>query len=63
MYDLLVISDKQMAEWGRQAFVEAVQANRIQPNNFWEGYAPNGLKFGGYIDNSTKAVRTFYPLF
>ena len=63
VYDPAVISDKQMAEWGRQAFADAVQKNAVELNGKWHGQSPNGLEFEGYVDQSTKAVRTFYPLF
>jgi hypothetical protein len=64
VYDPAIISDEQMMLWGRQAFAEAQAAGRINlPKRSWEGYAPNGMKFFGYIDAKTGAVRTFFPAF
>ncbi len=63
VYDSSVISDKQMAQWGREAFADAIQQNAVQSNGKWSGKTANGLKYEGYIDQVSKAVRTFYPVF
>jgi hypothetical protein len=64
VYDPQIISDTQMMEMGRQAFGEAQQAGRIDyAKRSWIGYAPNGIKFQGYIDHKTGAVRSFFPQF
>lgn len=51
VYDPKVISDKQMLQWGREAFADAVK-NGFSGNsgNKWTGTASNGLKFEGFID-------------
>lgn len=41
-----------MIQWGK----EAMEVGKIS------GYAPNGLKFEGYIDLSTEEVTNFYPV-
>ena len=64
VYDSSIISDKQMAQWGREAFADAVQNGTINIiNRFWTGTSSNGIKFGGHIDPQTKAVRTFFVEF
>jgi len=63
VYDPAIISDKQIAEWGRQAFADAIQNNTVQANGKWRGQSPNGLIFEGYVDQRSKSVRTFYPKF
>lgn len=64
VYDSKIISDSQMAQWGREAFADAVQTNNINlTSRRWEGTAANGLKFEGYVDSQNSAVRTFYPKF
>lgn len=67
VYDPAVISDAQMARWGREAFADAMQKKPALSgtNNIrWEGTAPNGLRFEGYADTKgSDAVRTFYPVF
>ncbi len=65
IYDASIISDKQMAQWGREAFADAVKNGFTgKPSNRWEGAASNGLKFEGRVDiQGTSAVRTFYPIF
>lgn len=63
VYDPAIISDKQMAQWGREAFAEAQAAGRVGSRE-WTGYTPNGLKIHGYIDEQgTKAVRGFFVEF
>ncbi|SCM83035.1 conserved hypothetical protein [uncultured Sporomusa sp.] len=59
VYDSSIISDAKMAEWGKQAAAEAMNAGRINGTT-WEGYAQNGLKFVGYLDENG-AVKNFYP--
>jgi hypothetical protein len=51
VYDPKVISYKQMLQWGREAFANAVK-NGFSGNsgNKWRGTASNGLKFEGFID-------------
>ncbi len=65
IYDSSIISDKQMTQWGREAFADAVQNGfNGTSGNKWKGIALNGLKFEGFIDiQGTNAVRTFYPDF
>ena len=67
VYDSTVISDAQMARWGREAFADAMQKNPAlsgTSNIKWEGTASNGLRFEGYADTKgSDAVRTFYPIF
>ena len=68
IYDPSVISDKQMAQWGREAFADAMRKkpaiSGINSNLKWEGTASNGLKFEGRVDTKgSEAVRTFYPKF
>lgn len=67
VYDSSIISDKQMAQWGREAFADAMQKTPVQSrvkNIKWEGTASNGLRFEGYADTKgSDAVRTFYPVF
>ena len=63
VYDPAIISNKQMAQWGREAFAEAQAAGRVGSRE-WTGYTPNGLKIHGYIDEQgTKAVRSFFVEF
>lgn len=51
-----------MAEWGKQAAQEAISAGRIGPNGrVWEGFAPNGLKFRGYIE-ADGTITNFFPI-
>ncbi|MGI9055899.1 MAG: CdiA family toxin C-terminal domain-containing protein, partial [Pyrinomonadaceae bacterium] len=65
VYDPKIISDKQMTQWGREAFADAVKKGFTGiSSNRWEGIASNGLLFEGRIDKQgTNAVRTFYPIF
>lgn len=64
VYDSKVISDQQMTQWGREAFADAVQTNNINlVTRRWEGISFNGLKFGGFLDSQSNAVRTFFPEF
>ena len=64
VYDPAVISDKQMAQWGREAFADAVQKNQIDlKNRSWNGEASNGVKFGGHLDTQNNSVRTFFVEF
>jgi hypothetical protein len=41
--------------WSRQAFAEAQAAGRVKTRE-WIGYAPNGIKFHGYIDDKGSGV-------
>jgi hypothetical protein len=62
VYDPTIISDEQMMLWGRQAFGEAVAAGRIKPGiREWDGVAPNGIKFHGYVDAKSGVVTSFFP--
>jgi hypothetical protein len=62
VYDSKIISDEQMMLWGRQAFGEAVAAGRIKPGiREWNGVAPNGIEFHGYVDVKTGVVTSFFP--
>jgi hypothetical protein len=62
VYDSAMISDEQMMLWGRQAFGEAVAAGRIKPGiKEWDGVAPNGIQFHGYVDVKTGVVTSFFP--
>lgn len=65
VYDPAVISNEQMMGLGRQAFAEAVSAGRVKAGvtREWEGVAPNGIKFHGYVDVKTGAARSFFPEF
>lgn len=67
VYDPSVISDRQMAQWGREAFADAMQKNPVKSgatNIRWRGTASNGLEFQGYADTKgTDSVRTFFPIF
>ncbi len=65
VYDSKIISDKQMAQWGREAFADAVQNKTIDlAKREWTGQASNGLKIFGYLDaKGTMSVRTFFPDF
>ena len=67
VYDPAVIPKEQMAQWGREAFADAMQKNPAlsgTKNIKWEGTASNGLRFEGYADTKgSDAVRTFYPIF
>lgn len=63
VYDSSVISDAQMAQWGREAFAEAQAAGRVGSRE-WTGYTPSGLKIHGYLDSQgTNAVRGFFVEF
>lgn len=59
MYDPNEISDSQMLQWGREAAAEALSSGRVN-NRFWQGTAPNELKFEGYLDE-TGAIKNLYP--
>jgi hypothetical protein len=62
VYNPKIISDEQMMLWGRQVFGEAVAAGRIKPGiKEWDGVAPNGIEFHGYVDVKTGVVTSFFP--
>jgi hypothetical protein len=62
VYDPTIIGDEQMMLWGRQAFAEAVAAGRVKPGTReWDGVAPNGIEFHGYVDVKTGVVTSFFP--
>lgn len=65
VYDPKAISDVQMAQWGREAFADAVDKGSIDLiKREWTGQASNGLKIFGYLDGKgTMSVRTFFPIF
>lgn len=64
VYDSSVIPDAQMAQWGREAFADAVQKGTINiTNRSWEGTASNGVKLGGHLDAQNNSVRTFFVEF
>ncbi|WP_307802532.1 CdiA family toxin C-terminal domain-containing protein [Bacillus sp. XF8] len=54
VYDPKVISDKQMLAWGREAMQNGVINGREIT-----GYASNGLKFKGFIENGE--ITNFFP--
>ena len=64
VYDPKVISDAQMAQWGREAFADAVKNGFTGQKREWIGTSSNGLRMQGYIDDKgSNAVRTFFPIF
>lgn len=61
VYDPRKISDSQMAQWGREAYAEAVNSGKVDvTRGEWSGTASNGAKFFGHLDKETGAVRTFF---
>lgn len=58
VYDPKVITDTQIAKWGREAMQNGVVN---QATGEVIGYASNGLKFIGYLDNNG-TVKNFYPV-
>ena len=57
VYEPSIISDEQMIQWGK----EAMDSGIINGRNIY-GYASNGLRFEGYIDETTGAITNFYPV-
>ena len=57
VYDPKLYSDKQMAEWGREAMQNAKKYGR-----FYYGVATNGMKFVGYYDANEGRIRNFHPV-
>lgn len=61
VYDPSIISDSQMAQWGREAFADAVQKGSVDvTNRFWTGISSNGVKISGYLETKDNSVRTFF---
>lgn len=48
--------------WRCQTFAEAIAAGRVKPGTReWDGVAPNGIEFHGYVDVKTGVVTSFFP--
>jgi hypothetical protein len=66
VYDPEIISDDQIIEWGLQAMKKGIiKSGGIIPTTGRSeitGYAPNGLKFIGYRDNTTNEITNFFPV-
>lgn len=59
IYDPSVISDAQISTWSREAMQNGM-FNQV--NGTVSGYASNGLKFVGYLDDKG-VIKNFYPVF
>lgn len=57
VYDPSIISDFEIIEWGK----EAMESGTIQGRNIY-GYSLNGIRFEGYIDETTGKITNFYPV-
>ena len=57
VYEPSIISNEQMIQWGK----EAMESGIVNGRNIY-GYASNGLRFEGYIDEITGAISFFYPV-
>jgi hypothetical protein len=61
-YRQAFISDEQVMLWRCQTFAEAIAAGRVKPGTReWDGVAPNGIEFHGYVDVKTGVVTSFFP--
>ncbi|MFP7692516.1 T7SS effector LXG polymorphic toxin [Bacillus subtilis] len=56
VYDPEKISNEQMLQWGEEAMKNGEVVGRKVT-----GYAKNGLKFEGYIDEATGEITNFFP--
>ncbi|MEC1752061.1 T7SS effector LXG polymorphic toxin [Bacillus mojavensis] len=56
VYDPEKISNEQMLQWGEEAMKNGELVGRKVT-----GYAKNGLKFEGYIDEATGEITNFFP--
>ncbi|MBL4975416.1 T7SS effector LXG polymorphic toxin [Bacillus halotolerans] len=56
VYDPEKISNEQMLQWGEEAMKNGEVVGRKVT-----GYAKNGLKFEGYIDEATEEITNFFP--
>ncbi|MEC1431538.1 T7SS effector LXG polymorphic toxin [Bacillus subtilis] len=56
VYDPEKISNEQMLQWGEEAMKNGEAVGRKVT-----GYAKNGLKFEGYIDEATGEITNFFP--
>lgn len=61
VYDPSKISNETIIKWGKEAMEEGIKNNRITNGREIDGYAKNGLKFKGYIDEETKEITNFFP--
>lgn len=59
IYNPKIIKDEQMLQWGKEAMMEAMKNNRVN-GRVIQGYANNGLKFRGFINESGE-ISNFYP--
>lgn len=57
VYDPSIISNEKMIQWGK----EAMDSSVVNGRNIF-GYASNGLRFEGYIDETTGIITNFYPV-
>lgn len=61
VYDPSKISDENIIKWDKEAMEEGIKNNRVTNGREIDGYAQNGLKFKGYIDEETKEITNFFP--
>lgn len=57
VFDPNKISNETMIQWGKEAMQNGTKNGRII-----DGYAENGLKFRGYIDEATGEITNFFPV-
>ena len=61
VYDPSKISNEDIIKWGKEAMEEGIENNRVINGREIEGYAQNGLKFKGYINEETEEITNFFP--
>ena len=61
VFDPSKISNEEILKWGKRAMEEGLESDRIINGREIEGYAKNGLKFKGYIDQVTGEITNFFP--
>ena len=62
VYDPSIISDDKILEWGQQAVAQGIE-NAIANGKREFTEKVNGVSFRVYIDEKTKQVTNFFPVF